>query len=248
MLTTALTMAIPCKSKADAVVVDSQETLTSSNSIYQDADGGIAIRTGADLDFSGGGIMDYSSYHSASGKTGTINIPLFSGSKSQTIESLLVGGDFTVDGGNLSGAIKLYKGHDITSVTICAETGTCSDYPVSSAGNFIISGGDFRFTQSGEILMKATAIGEFYLNNGNFYLTAEEGDCCTITPVTAGVTISNPCATPCCDQSILVSVVENIDALNTRASRLSSYLTAVTNNLNTLQNELSILKINLNQQ
>ena len=84
--------------------------------------------------------------------------------------------------------------------------------------------------------------------NGNFYLTAEEGDCCTITPVTAGVTISNPCATPCCDQSILVSVVENIDALNTRASRLSSYLTAVTNNLNTLQNELSILKINLNQQ
>lgn len=171
MLTTALTMAIPCKSKADAVVVDSQETLTSSNSIYQDADGGIAIRTGADLDFSGGGIMDYSSYHSASGKTGTINIPLFSGSKSQTIESLLVGGDFTVDGGNLSGAIKLYKGHDITSVTICAETGTCSDYPVSSAGNFIISGGDFRFTQSGEILMKATAIGEFYLNNGNFYLS-----------------------------------------------------------------------------
>lgn len=171
MLTTALTMAIPCKSKADAVIVGSQETLTSSNSIYQDAGGGIAIRTGADLDFSGGGIMDYSSYHSASGKTGTINIPLFSGSKSQTIESLLVGGDFTVDGGNLSGAIKLYKGHDITSVTICAETGTCSDYPVSSAGNFIISGGDFRFTQSGEILMKATAIGEFYLNNGNFYLS-----------------------------------------------------------------------------
>lgn len=171
LLTTALTMVMPCEAKADTVVVDSQKTLTSLNSIYQNAGGGIAIRTGADLTFSGGGIMDYSSYHGALEKSGTIDIDIFSGKTSEKIFASTIDGDFTVDGGNLSGAIKLYKGHDTTLVKICTETGSCSDYPVSSAGDFRISGGDFRFTQNGEILMKATATGEFYLNNGNFYLS-----------------------------------------------------------------------------
>ena len=171
LLTTALTMVMPCEAKADTVVVDSQKTLTSLDSIYQNAGGGIAIRTGADLTFSGGGIMDYSSYHGALEKSGTIDIDIFSGKTSEKIFASTIDGDFTVDGGNLSGAIKLYKGHDTTLVKICTETGSCSDYPVSSAGDFRISGGDFRFTQNGEILMKATATGEFYLNNGNFYLS-----------------------------------------------------------------------------
>lgn len=171
LLTTALTMVMPCEAKADTVVVDSQKTLTSLDSIYQNASGGIAIRTGADLTFSGGGIMDYSSYHGALEKSGTIDIDIFSGKTSEKIFASTIDGDFTVDGGNLSDAIKLYKGHDTTLVKICTETGSCSDYPVSSAGDFRISGGDFRFTQNGEILMKATATGEFYLNNGNFYLS-----------------------------------------------------------------------------
>lgn len=164
-------MVMPCEAKADTVVVDSQKTLTSSNSIYQNAGGGIAIRTGAALTFSDGGIMDYSSYHGALEKSGTIDIDIFSGKTSEKIFASTIDGDFTVDGGNLSGAIKLYKGHDTTLVKICTETGSCSNYPVSSAGDFRISGGDFRFTQNGEILMKATATGEFYLNNGNFYLS-----------------------------------------------------------------------------
>lgn len=171
LLTTALTMVMPCEAKADTVVVDSQKTLTSLNSIYQNAGGGIAIRTGAALTFSDGGIMDYSSYHGALEKSGTIDIDIFSGKTSEKIFASTIDGDFTVDGGNLSGAIKLYKGHDTTLVKICTETGSCSDYPVSSAGDFRISGGDFRFTQNGEILMKATATGEFYLNNGKFYLS-----------------------------------------------------------------------------
>lgn len=171
LLTTALTMVMPCEAKADTVVVDSQKTLTSLNSIYQNAGGGIAIRTGAALTFSDGGIMDYSSYHGALEKSGTIDIDIFSGKTSEKIFASTIDGDFTVDGGNLSGAIKLYKGHNTTLVKICTETGSCSDYPVSSAGDFRISGGDFRFTQNGEILMKATATGEFYLNNGNFYLS-----------------------------------------------------------------------------
>lgn len=54
LLTTALTMVMPCEAKADTVVVDSQKTLTSLNSIYQNAGGGIAIRTGAALTFSDG--------------------------------------------------------------------------------------------------------------------------------------------------------------------------------------------------
>lgn len=171
LLTTALTMVMPCEAKADTVVVDSQKTLTSLNSIYQNAGGGIAIRTGAALTFSDGGIMDYSSYHGALEKSGTIDVDIFSGKTSEKIFASTIDGDFTVDGGNLSGAIKLYKGHDTTLVKICTETGSCSDYPVSSAGDFRISGGDFRFTQNGEILMKATATGEFYLNNGKFYLS-----------------------------------------------------------------------------
>lgn len=91
LLTTALTMVMPCEAKADTVVVDSQKTLTSLDSIYQNAGGGIAIRTGADLTFSGGGIMDYSSYHGALEKSGTIDIDIFSG---KTSEKMLRAGWF----------------------------------------------------------------------------------------------------------------------------------------------------------
>lgn len=148
---------------------------------------------------------------------------------------------------NLTGDIVLQEGPNI-SFTLTDNTLTIDlSIDADTAG----------FTSRQELLEAVVeAFGQpiISINNikpdkdGNFYLTAEEGDCCTITPLTAGVTISNPCATPCCDKSILTSVVENIDSLNTRASRLSTYLTSVTTNLNTLQNELSILKINLNQQ
>ena len=55
LLTTALTMVIPCKAKADTIIVESAENLTNSNGVYQDANGGISVRTGADLIFDGGG-------------------------------------------------------------------------------------------------------------------------------------------------------------------------------------------------
>ena len=60
-----------------------------------------------------------------------------------------------------------------------------------------------------------------------------------------GISIVNPCASPCCDKTVLETLMEDIQGLNARYARLNSYLTAATANVNTLQNELSILKMSM---
>lgn len=84
--------------------------------------------------------------------------------------------------------------------------------------------------------------------DGNFTFEAVDGSCVQVTGKDYGITISNPCATTCCDSSFLDDVIDNINNLNSKASRLTEYLTSVSSNLNSLANELAMLKLSASQQ
>ena len=85
-------------------------------------------------------------------------------------------------------------------------------------------------------------------SSGHFSFTAAEGSCVAIEPSDYGINIYNPCATTCCDDSYLNTVVENLNTLNAKSARLTEYLTAVSTNLNSLINELAMLKLGAGQQ
>lgn len=85
-------------------------------------------------------------------------------------------------------------------------------------------------------------------SNGNFSFRAPEDSCVIVDSCDYGITIYNPCATTCCDDSYLNNVVENLNTLNAKSARLTEYLTAVSTNLNSLINELAMLKLGAGQQ
>ena len=84
--------------------------------------------------------------------------------------------------------------------------------------------------------------------NHNFTITGDPEGCSEVKVITNGVTVSNPCATTCCDKSYLEVIINNIDELNSRSSRLTDYLTSVSSNVNSLNNELAMLKLSINQK
>lgn len=80
---------------------------------------------------------------------------------------------------------------------------------------------------------------------GNFEFFSAPGSCMEVDVADHGISIVNPCASPCCDKTVLETLMEDIQGLNARYARLNSYLTSATANVNTLQNELSILKMSM---
>jgi len=74
----------------------------------------------------------------------------------------------------------------------------------------------------------------------NFSIIGE--DCTTIEQNDNGVVISNPCATPCCDQDPNISnLLESISNMNLRYAQLESYYRAASANIVSLQNKLLVL-------
>jgi hypothetical protein len=74
----------------------------------------------------------------------------------------------------------------------------------------------------------------------NFTLLGE--DCTTLTPIGNGLSISNPCATPCCDEDPnIASILENVSNLNLRYANLINFFNAQQASINDLQNKLLVL-------
>lgn len=74
----------------------------------------------------------------------------------------------------------------------------------------------------------------------NFGVTG--ADCTTVEPLDNGIVISNPCATPCCDQDPNVAaILESIQNLNLRYSQLKAYYDAADATITNLQNKLLVL-------
>jgi hypothetical protein len=68
------------------------------------------------------------------------------------------------------------------------------------------------------------------------------GDCTTITPGLNNVTISNPCATPCCNaEESITAILESLSNLNQRYANLINFFNAQSAAINDLQNKLLVL-------
>lgn len=167
LLTTALTMVMPCKPKAETITINDSREISSI--VKQGYSGGIFIEEPARLNFTGGSVWDYSSYHGGGERVGRATISI-SDIGNTDIYGIAFSGDFVVSNGTFYGdsGVKMYKGHNTDTVKIVDETGREQEYSVSSAGDFYINGGTFYLNNGSELLMKKTATGAFYLNSGVF--------------------------------------------------------------------------------
>lgn len=171
LLTTALTMVMPCEAKADTLLFNTSEEIDSIRK--QGNNGGVIIEYPAKLKFTNNGmIWDYGSYHDGGDLVGSgeINIPNIG---NQTISGSPISGDFTVSNGEFDGVIKMYKGHDTGIVYIPDQNGEPKPYRVLSVGDFRISAGTFNFDDGSELLMKKTATGNFSIESGIFNSSGE---------------------------------------------------------------------------
>lgn len=75
--------------------------------------------------------------------------------------------------------------------------------------------------------------------DGNITLVGN--DCVSITPAAHGLSISNPCSKPCCDDADTQAVTNALNALEEAKTRLESYYQALATNINTMQARLSSL-------
>lgn len=171
LLTTALTMVFPRGTSAK-VLDNVTETLTPDNSIYQKMGENLTILNGANYTFDGGEIWDYSAYLKSGddGETETVNFNTASGHKTYVMGTDRLSGDLEINNGHFSGAIKIYKGLDVDSITVNKD-GVEKKIGVSTEGAFKIIDGTFDYTKNSELLMKKSTTGDFELKGGNHTLT-----------------------------------------------------------------------------
>lgn len=71
-------------------------------------------------------------------------------------------------------------------------------------------------------------------------------DCTSVDTNDHGIVISNPCATPCCDEDANVAdILQNISNLNLRYAQLKAYFDAQSSIINSIQNKLLVLNAEL---
>jgi len=76
--------------------------------------------------------------------------------------------------------------------------------------------------------------------NGNFGV--DDADCVIVTGGSNGVTISNPCSTPCCDTDYLDAAYEALNQINVRYARLIDFYGGTTVNVDQIQQRLGLLE------
>jgi hypothetical protein len=80
--------------------------------------------------------------------------------------------------------------------------------------------------------------------NRNF--TVLGADCTAISSNTHGIVVSNPCASPCCDEdSSVETLMQSISSLNLRYAQLKAYFDAQASSINNIQNKLLVLNAEL---
>jgi len=67
-------------------------------------------------------------------------------------------------------------------------------------------------------------------------------DCTSVENTDNGLLISNPCASPCCDEDTnIANIMESINNLNLRYAQLNSFFESLSTTVNNLQNKLLVL-------
>ncbi len=75
--------------------------------------------------------------------------------------------------------------------------------------------------------------------DGNFNISGL--DCTDVNGINNGITISNPCAKPCCTSDIPADIATALSSLEEARNRLINYHEALLNNLQTMQSRLASL-------
>lgn len=155
----------------------------------------------------------------------------------------------TVGPDTFSGNIVLREG---TNITIDSEYDAINDKYILTISAADVDTGltlqndqnvfDALVAEFGEPLTRINGVAPD--DAGNFILSGL--DCTEISNVAGGASINNPCAKPCCDKSYLDGAYDNLAELNSRFARIIDFYTAVSTNINSLQNKLAMLQLNTN--
>jgi hypothetical protein len=141
-----------------------------------------------------------------------------------------------------SGTVKLREGNnvrldvatsgDTTNVTINIDTPT--------AGT-ILNDNDVITALTNAVGVPIRAINGILADiNRDFAILGD--DCTSIEPVASGVTVGNPCATPCCPEDAnLDAITQSIENLNLKYAALTRFYELNRDLLNDLQNKLASL-------
>lgn len=155
---------------------------------------------------------------------------------------------FIVNGSKITGDIVLEAGDGITITAEGNHIKIKSNVDISSS--LITSREELVTAIANKFGNPIVTINDIYSNPAtqDFTISAAEGSCSMVSPNANGIILSNPCATTCCDKTSLSVIIDNINELNSRAARLTDYLNSVSSNVNSINNELSILKLSITQQ
>lgn len=150
---------------------------------------------------------------------------------------LFTGNIILKEGSNVTLTPSYDAGTDTTTITVSANIGAMDDLAIpltndaSVLANLIATYGTPMTSLNG---VKPDASGDF---------TLQELDCTSLTGITGGISIANPCAQPCCDKSMLQTAYDDIAQLNLRYSRLEAYYESISRNTNELQARMVALEL-----
>jgi hypothetical protein len=154
----------------------------------------------------------------------------------------------SVNGQLMTGNVKLVEGDN---VTLEVEDRTVNGIPETAVtvNASLTAGSSLQLASDEDILNELinrfgiplrTINGLLPDANRNFRIIGE--DCTTVEPLDAGVVISNPCATPCCDQDANIeNILESIQNLNLRYSQIKAFYDSASSAIDSLQNKLLVL-------
>lgn len=141
-----------------------------------------------------------------------------------------------------NGVIKLAAGAgiDITVNTVSNET-TITISAVGDVTDTLLSDQDVIDALTNEVGVPIRSINGVLPDiNRNFDIVEEE--CTEVIDLAAGISISNPCATPCCDEnSNLTAIKESITNLNLKYADLFRFYEANSAVINEIQGQLLVL-------
>ena len=154
----------------------------------------------------------------------------------QIDDRLLTGKVVIQEGANVQLEVnpRLVGGEWISVVTVAASLNATESLEINNDADILAA----LLADFGDPLL--TVNGLYPDVDRNFTLLP--ADCTTIEDNQNGVVISNPCATPCCDEdSSIDSILTSIANLNLRYAQLKGYFDAQSSSINQLQNKLLVL-------
>lgn len=141
----------------------------------------------------------------------------------------------------LTGNVKLREGDNVSIRPVYNPSTGITEIVISASSSGTESGGvsiasdedllDALIARYGQPIISIN--GQYPAATGEFLMTGK--DCTSLQNVTNGLAVSNPCAEPCCDKSMLKDAYAVMSELNLRYAVLESYYQSISLNINQMQ-------------